>query len=106
MIKSTKSLFIALMALLLMSLIAGASIGWGLYREQKKTERLELALQIWQNCPLPPKGAYLVIESDWEGKAPEDEMRCFHARKPGPRNMRPSVEVKPFDNRCRGGLCV
>jgi len=76
-------------------------------QEKRKTERLTLALDIWQNCPLPPKGTLLVIESDWPEQKPDEQMRCGFVKKP--RGMKPTAGLLTselqYDRRCLRGLC-
>lgn len=88
-------------------LLAGAFAIWyrfEIVRLNETNTRLQLVVDIWQNCPMPPKGYALVIESDWDGKKDGQDFRCFHARKRAP-NLRPS-SAQEYDGRCRRGLCV
>lgn len=46
------------------------------------------ALALWHNCPLPIKGAVLIVEADWPGQTSGDTYRCSHAKKSRPTTAR------------------
>lgn len=41
-----------------------------------------ITLDIWKNCPMPRPGWWLIVEADWVGKLPTEQLRCGFARQP------------------------
>jgi hypothetical protein len=57
-------------------LVAYSAYQNGQIREQAVT------LEIWKNCPMPQPGWWLIVESDWAGKKPNEQLRCSFASQP------------------------
>lgn len=101
-----KTIAIVVLILLCAVLALGTKQG---YDHHARAERLTLALDIWQRCPLPPPSADLavVIQTRWPGKLPHEAWRCsvapnaaFGAAAPAP------PPDSPYLKQCaEGGLC-
>jgi hypothetical protein len=50
------------------------------YQNSKLREQA-ITLEIWKNCPMPQPGWWLIVESDWVGKKPDEQLRCSFARR-------------------------
>jgi hypothetical protein len=54
------------------------------YRATNQVTALTANLEIWKNCPMPPTGWWLIVESEWQGKQPNEQFRCSLARRRPP----------------------
>lgn len=65
----------------LFSLVAVTSVAFNFYQHAKISEQA-ITLDIWKNCLMPRPGWWLIVEADWLGKLPTEQLRCGFARQP------------------------
>ena len=56
--------------------------------QYKKIQEQAVTLDIWKNCPMPPGGFWLIVESNWVGKKSNEQLRCSFARQPASAPLR------------------